>query len=206
MTAYFFMSSLYYKEYLLIKLVVIWGIYIMNLEFNNTTDKRINKSTKKMFTYVVRGEKAKYIWAYAVPIRGLMVVGGISVFIGLVFGDFFNYPMYSLINTLIRLLLSIPVAAISGKLVFEVFEDITKSGHWTKKTVWKYIIGEGVFGYGLICCIVIGEFLPLNIIVVFIEILIWSGIGLIIGIWTRVSWKIEKIKEILIELKKENIY
>lgn len=164
-----------------------------------------SSNTKKIFGYIVKGEKSKYIWNYSVLMRGLMIVGIISLFVVLVFGELYNYTAYFLLHTAIKLALCIPVAAYSGKLTYEVFEDIRNRGCWTKATVWKYILGEGVFGYGLICFITIGQFLPFNVVYIIAQSLIWAGIGMIIGIWTRVSWKIEKIKSIFVELKEEGI-
>lgn len=166
----------------------------------------INNSTKKIFSYIVKGEKSKYIWKYAVVMRGLLIVGGISLFVGIVFGELFDYTTYFLMNTAIKIALCIPVAVFSGKLTYEVFEDIRNKGHWTKSTVWKYIIGEGIFGYGLICFLTIGQFIPFNLFYIIAQGIIWSGIGTVIGIWTRVSWKVDKIKSIFLELKKEGIY
>lgn len=173
---------------------------------NDRNDVRINSSTKKMFSYIVKGEKSKYIWQYSVPLRGLLIVGGASFLTGLVFGDLFNFTSHFLINTAIKIALCIPVAAVSGKLTYEVFEDIRNKGHWTKASVWKYVISEGILGYGFICFLTIGEFIPFNAFNIVAQILIWSGIGMLIGIWTRVSWNVDKIKNILLELKGEGIF
>lgn len=175
---------------------------------NNSNEKKYftSSSTKKIFSYIVKGEKSKYIWKYAVPMRGLMIVGGVSLFAGLVFGEIFDYTTYFLFNTAIKVLLCIPVAALSGKLTYEVFEDIRNRGCWTKKTVWKYIIGEGMLGYGIICFLTLGQFIPLNVFYIVVQSILWAGIGMTIGIWMRVSWKIDKIKSILMELKAEGIY
>lgn len=172
---------------------------------SSTGNMKTNSSTKKMFRYIVKGEKAKYIWEYSVPLRGLMIVGVASLLIGIIFKELFDHTTYFLLHTAIKIALCIPVAAISGKLSFEAFADIVATGHWTKATVWKYIIGEGIFGYGLICFIVIGQFIPFIPAYIVPQILIWSGLGLIIGIWTRVSWKVGKIKDILLELKAEGV-
>jgi len=159
-----------------------------------------------MFSYIVKGEKTKYIWEYSVPLRGLMIVGVSSLLIGIGFRELFDYTAYFLLHTAIKFALCIPVAAISGKLTFEVFADIAATGHWTKATVWKYVVGEGIFGYGLICFIVIGKFIPFIPFYIGLQILIWSGLGLIIGIWTRASWKVGKIKDILLELKADGVF
>lgn len=165
-----------------------------------------NSTTKKIFSYIVKGEKSKYIWKYAVPMRGLMIVGGISLLIGLIFGDMFDYPSYFWINTAIKVALSIPIAAFSGKLTYEVFEDIRNRGHWTKSMVWKYVIGEGIFGYGWICLLTVGEFISFSPFYIIVQLILWSGIGMIIGIWIRASWKIGKIKNIFLELKRDGVY
>ncbi len=160
----------------------------------------------KIFKYVTNEQKFKYIIKELVIYKAL-IVGSILLFgLGILFGDLFERPYEFLINITIQLILLVAISIFQGLFSFEAFKGLWLQKSWNKSIKMKYIIGEGVIGFGLWCGVIVQDFYPFsdNFWLLFlIAIVIYSIAGLCFGTAMSLLWNKNDLDNIFEELGTE---
>ncbi len=89
---------------------------------------------------------------------------------------------YTFENLMIKLPLLLLVGYDIGRLEYEFYSGIKNSAP-RKEIRNKFILCNGVIGWGVFCGILLTTFYPLNILMISIEMLVWVGGGLLFGVF-----------------------
>ena len=158
-----------------------------------------NKQALRTFSYVLKNQKKQFIWKHIVLYKCVIIGGLLILGLGAIFGELFHNIFAFLVNFMIQLILLIVIGFVEGVLSFEVYKEMATAEVWTKKLKWKYILAEGIIGFGLFCGVATQDFYPFKEhtwLLVIINLVVFAISGLGFGVFMQLFWKQDNIRAV----------
>ena len=162
-----------------------------------------NRLLKQMLTYVIKNDRTNLIWHIGVLKRGIFPVILIKCLLGLLFGELRQDPALFLMNSIMAVVLIIPIGILQGYLEFDFYKTILKEVKWNRKLIWQYIIMEGVLGWGMLLAISIEPLYPFEGIKFLMNVAIWGICGIGFGAIMRHLLDLNKLKKVADEVREK---